>query len=647
MWRMTVMLTVLLSSVVVDSFADDAQDKVRLATAKQFEKLDRNNDSKLSLDEFQVFVTEEEEQAKLARRDFRLFDVDANSSLDLDEFRTMPLVVPNAGQRGPLPDPMQALVETAVATMDKTFADWNETPGVTVDVREFITAFVASIGNNVVRPNFREADPNQDQKVTREEARRFLEIQLGVRRSDGKLLREPNGRVINYMLYSYIDLNGNDRLERAEFLERSFTGAAAAAEFEATNRDGDDSLSFEEFSTRIGDGILDPVMDFRQMDTNFDTRVDLQELQAGTPEWKWKFASSSIPAFDLDRNGALSLDEYRLTMTANMILPWHAPFADQDGDGTLMFSDFKFDPQLQFPLLRFVYFHWLDQNGDRLLEPKEFWFKTKTPDEFFVMNADGSGWRKLFEFEGYPACGSPAVSPDGKSIAFDAWRRNTPALSTIFVMNIDGGDPHRVCSGSMPTWSKDGQLLACSRNAPAYGAWMMKADGAEHKHIHPGWGAQWSPDGKKIAFTEGNVIKAYDVGTDSIATLFDGESANYREITWNMTWSPDSERLCFKAIKEGGIQDVALVGLTGTSRDLKVVHSGKTQINADFAWHPTEDRVVFAMTNPERGFLQLYEFNPNKSDPPQLVKGQDPARNNTDVCWTPDGKRLIVITGDY
>ena len=62
MWRMTVMLTVLLSSVVVDSFADDVQDKVRQATAKQFEKLDRNNDSKLSLDEFMAFVTEEEDK---------------------------------------------------------------------------------------------------------------------------------------------------------------------------------------------------------------------------------------------------------------------------------------------------------------------------------------------------------------------------------------------------------------------------------------------------------------------------------------------------------------------------------------------------------------------------------------------------------
>jgi hypothetical protein len=41
-----------------------------------------------------------------------------------------------------------------------------------------------------------EADPNRDQKVSREEAWRFVEIQSGVRRSDGKLLRHPDGRVV-------------------------------------------------------------------------------------------------------------------------------------------------------------------------------------------------------------------------------------------------------------------------------------------------------------------------------------------------------------------------------------------------------------------------------------------------------------------
>jgi hypothetical protein len=45
--------------------------------------------------------------------------------------------------------------------------------------------------------------------------------------------------------------------------------------------------------------------------------------------------------------------------------------------------------------------------------------------------------------------------------------------------------------------------------------------------------------------------------------------------------------------------------------------------------------------------VQLYEFNPSTDVAPKLVEGQDIARNNTDACWTPDGKRLIVISGDF
>ena len=51
--------------------------------------------------------------------------------------------------------------------------------------------------------------------------------------------------------------------------------------------------------------------------------------------------------------------------------------------------------------------------------------------------------------------------------------------------------------------------------------------------------------------------------------------------------------------------------------------------------------VIFAMTCPERGFVQLYEFNPGTDATPTLVEGQDKTRNNTDACWTPDGKNLL------
>ena len=60
------------------------------------------------------------------------------------------------------------------------------------------------------------------------------------------------------------------------------------------------------------------------------------------------------------------------------------------------------------------------------------------------MNEDGSDWKKLFEFEGHHACGSPTVSPDGKLLAFDSWIGANLGGSALYVMDINGGEPRQI-----------------------------------------------------------------------------------------------------------------------------------------------------------------------------------------------------------
>ncbi len=269
------------------------------------------------------------------------------------------------------------------------------------------------------------------------------------------------------------------------------------------------------------------------------------------------------------------------------------------------------------------------------------------PDEFFVLNEDGSGWKSLFQFNGHYACGSVSISPDGESIAFDSWPDAQQAGSAIFVMKLNDKQPRQICTGMMPTWSKDGQLLACSRNEQKSGLWIVEVDGKSQEWLGNGWGAQWSPDGQSIALTQGPELKIYHTSNEEYETILDREATPYQQILWNMGWSPDCSRLCFKGLKADGTQEVATVNVTGKTHEIKVHFSTKEAINADFAWHPTQNRIVFAMICKERSVMQLYEFDPTKDDPPVLVKGQDETRNNTDLCWTPDGKQLIIVSGDF
>jgi Tol biopolymer transport system component len=218
--------------------------------------------------------------------------------------------------------------------------------------------------------------------------------------------------------------------------------------------------------------------------------------------------------------------------------------------------------------------------------------------------------------------------------------------SALYTMDINGGEPRQIGQGMMPSWSADGKSLAFSFSSQGADIWRTSLDG-EREGLANGWGAQFNPDGTRIAFNVGKEIHAMVVDTGDEAVLLQGDENPYRSIYWNSTWSPDGKRLCFKGVRPDGTLEVASILTSGEDPDLRIHHSGKVHINADFAWHPTEDRVVFAMHSAERNLVQLFQFNPNTTEPPVLVAGQDATRNNTDACWTPDGKRLIVISGDY
>lgn len=643
--------TLLMFTAMLDhsnAFAEDQPANKEDPFLSTLTKADKDGDGRLSMTEFE----ELRGASPLTQRDFRLFDQNRDTFLVRDEFATIPDVVAGVERESRI-DPILMLRDQIVANLDKAMGKWDEKPDHQFDAGRFQRALAALSGPGLrFRTEF--LDEDQNGRISRAEAGRFVEMQLGIRRGDGKLLRQPDGRLFNYILFLHIDENRNDQLERKEFLERSFSPGNADQEFAAANTNGDDHLSFEEFKNVTGRGTFDSIFEFRLWDTNLDASLSKEELLKGTPDWQKKIAENAIPAFDLDRDGQLSLAEYRLTPQANMVLPWDWGMDDKDGDGYLSFAEFHFDParlpayeQGQFPLLRFTYFHRFDQNSDGKLDPKEFIYRRKTPDEFFVMNEDGTGWKSLFLFEGHSACGSVAVSPDGKWIAFDSWPGVNQRGSAIFVKELQGGEPRMLCSGMMPTWSKDGRFLTCSRNEPMYGAWIIEVEGEGREHLCPGWGAQWSPDGQQISFDQDATIKVFDIVDDKFHEVLEPQGRTYEQLFWNMAWSPDSRQLCFKGVKPDGTQEVATMSVIDKNPMIKVHHSGKQHVNADFAWHPKGDRIIYAMLCEERSVMQLYEFNPHQNDPPKLVEGQDKTRNNTDVCWTPDGKQLIVVSGDF
>lgn len=115
----------------------------------------------------------------------------------------------------------------------------------------------------------------------------------------------------------------------------------------------------------------------------------------------------------------------------------------------------------------------------------------------------------------------PDVSPDGKSIVFNAyhhkkdikvikegvkWKLFEKELPYIWMIQDDGSNPTQFLQGLSPIWSPDGRKIAfCSNVTGNFEIYIMNADGSnltqitnyESDDIEP----SWSPNGKYLVFT--------------------------------------------------------------------------------------------------------------------------------------------------
>ncbi len=261
----------------------------------------------------------------------------------------------------------------------------------------------------------------------------------------------------------------------------------------------------------------------------------------------------------------------------------------------------------------------------------------------FAVDPNGSAWQKI-AVNAAPAR-DPAISPDGKTIAF---RSHRDGNWEIYTMAANGGVPTRLTRGTLysgaPVWSPDGKRIAYESFARGgLDIWTMNADGSQPTNLTEDakaydYAPAWSPDGKWITFTSWRTgtQQVFLVAADCASACQATNLSQNKFDDQASAWSPDGKKLAFVSDRDGQraiyLADFSPLGLKNAQR---LTFSGWDD---QPAWSPDGNWIAFVSVRPTRQPLYIVSAN---GGVPQLVENGPLVASS--VTWANDA---LATAGD-
>lgn len=305
------------------------------------------------------------------------------------------------------------------------------------------------------------------------------------------------------------------------------------------------------------------------------TQIYLQNLNNDIP-----------PAKIADLNGNTGLISKCWSADATQILLYN----DQYGKSRILLSNVE--PYPARVLLS-------DENADLRsphLSPggKEILYEARLADErneFRITNLESGTTKKIFKTEpNKMPSHSPALSPDGKRIAFSD---RSGGNSEIFIINTDGTGLQNLTNDPLldtdPVFSPDGNEIIFARDL--YGAqqlYRMNLDGSDQRRVTEKNGYEMtpavSPDGSSLVFAGDRDGRGLDIFLLALNDPnYEKRLAGRRLHDVAPAFSPDGKRIAFVSTGDGN-SEIYLMNADGTGL-FRLTHTkadeGAPQFSAD------------------------------------------------------------------